>query len=257
MEINFTWVGGATFVIETGGLRIACDPSLAEEGTIADFFWFKSVRLNNPVYDQNTFNNIDMWLLTHAHLDHLDKSGMAAIGSKSIKIGTKEVARCLVKNGLSGVEILEWGELRKYSFGSVKVEVMAVPAIHGINPVSAFFAGKVNGYLLKIIRHDSEFTTYITGDTVYDQRIFKKVHFPKIDLMIPNMGAAQKGSWIMNLTLDAKMLRRLIAKMNPDIVIPVHFEAYSHYNESIKATASLKDNRIKILNPGEKVTLKH
>lgn len=60
MDIVFSWIDGATFVIETEGLRIACDPALAPKGSVADFFWFKSIRLNNPVYDDKTFNNIDI-----------------------------------------------------------------------------------------------------------------------------------------------------------------------------------------------------
>lgn len=255
MNIDFSWIGGATFVIETEGLRIACDPALAPKGSVADFFWFKSVRLNNPVYDENTFNDIDIWLFTHAHLDHLDERGIAVINNESIKIGTKNVARSFAKKHGSAVEILKWNESRTFEFGHIKIEITALPAVHGINPLSAFFAGKVNGYLLTINNGTSESTIYITGDTVYQKCLFKHVHFPKIDLMIPNMGAAKKGSWIMNLTLDAGMLARFIERITPGIVIPVHFATFSHYNEPIQATEALNDPRIKIINPGDEIML--
>lgn len=256
MDIVFSWIGGATFVIETEGLRIACDPALAPGGSVADFFWFKSVRLNNPVYDDKTFNNIDIWLLTHPHLDHLDEMGLAVISAESIKIGTKDVARHFAKKNGQDIEILKWNESRTFTVGHITIEVTALPALHGINPLSAFFAGRVNGYLLKINSGTTEFIAYITGDTVYKKHIFKHLRFPKIDLLVPNMGAAKKGSWIMNLTLDAAMLARLIARTNPGLVIPVHFETYSHYKEPIKKTAGLNNPCIKIMKPGEKMSFK-
>ena len=46
MEIVFHWIGGATFVLSIGKLNIACDPVLCEKGTIQDYFWFKSKRLD-------------------------------------------------------------------------------------------------------------------------------------------------------------------------------------------------------------------
>ena len=256
MNIDFSWIGGATFVIETEGLRIASDPALAPKGSVTDFFWFKSVRLNNPVYDDKTFKNIDIWLLTHTHLDHLDEMGLTEISAESIKIGTKDVARYFAKKNGQDIEILKWNESRTFTAGHLTIEVTAVPALHGINPLSAFFAGKVNGYLLKINNGDTEFTTYVTGDTIYKKHIFRHIRFPKIDLMVPNMGAAKKGSWIMNLTLDAGMLARFIARINPGVVIPVHFETFSHYKEPIKKTAELNNPRIKIMKPGEKMSFK-
>jgi len=51
MEISFDWIGGATFVSKTGNLKISCDPVLCEKRTVLDFFWFKSERLEAPVYE--------------------------------------------------------------------------------------------------------------------------------------------------------------------------------------------------------------
>jgi hypothetical protein len=45
---------------------------------------------------------------------------------------------------------------------------------------------------------------YITGDTVYKNTIIKTLKNKQIDLLIPNMGAAKQGSWIMTLTLNSK-----------------------------------------------------
>jgi len=70
-------------------------------------------------------------------------------------------------------------------------------------------------------------------------------------LMIPNMGAAKQGSWIMTLTLNSKMLQKMLAKLNPKKVIPVHYGAFEHYREPLKKIIALKDKRIKIVTVGE------
>ncbi len=33
-EITFQWVGGATFILSTGNLKIACDPVLCPKNTL-------------------------------------------------------------------------------------------------------------------------------------------------------------------------------------------------------------------------------
>jgi L-ascorbate metabolism protein UlaG (beta-lactamase superfamily) len=134
MELIFNWIGGATFVLSIGDLNIACDPVLCEKGTIQDFFWFKSQRIEQPVYSENDFENID--------------------------------------------------------------------------------------------------------------------------LLIPNMGAAKQGSWIMTLTLNSEMLKKMILKLNPKIVIPVHYGTFEHYKEPAEFIKEISDKRILIVEPGSKTEVK-
>jgi L-ascorbate metabolism protein UlaG (beta-lactamase superfamily) len=134
MELIFNWIGGATFVLRIGNLNIACDPVLCDKGTIQDFFWFKSQRIEQPVYSENDFENID--------------------------------------------------------------------------------------------------------------------------LLIPNMGAAKQGSWIMTLTLNSEMLKKMIVKLNPKIVIPVHYGTFEHYKEPVDFIKEINDNRILIVEPGSKTEVK-
>jgi L-ascorbate metabolism protein UlaG (beta-lactamase superfamily) len=47
------------------------------------------------------------------------------------------------------------------------------------------------------------------------------------------MGAAKQGSWIMTLTLNSRMLMKMISKLNPEIVIPVHYGTFEHYKEPV------------------------
>lgn len=125
-----------------------------------------------------------------------------------------------------------------------------------MNPLSALFAGKVNGYYLTISKGIEKVKIYITGDTVYKNKIIKILEHKEIDLLIPNMGAAKQKSWIMTLTLNSKMLKKMISKLNPKIVIPVHYGTFEHYKEPLENIRKINDKRIKIVEVGSKTEIK-
>jgi hypothetical protein len=76
-----------------------------------------------------------------------------------------------------------------------------------------------------------------------------------LDLLIPNMGAAKEGSWIMTLTLNARMLKKMIAKLNPKTVIPVYYGTFEHYKEPLEKIMNIKEDRIKFVKIGESITV--
>ena len=251
MKINFKWIGGATFIITIDNIKIAVDPVLCKKGTIQDYFWFKSKRLEDPVYTENDFKNCNLWLITHNHDDHLDKLGLGIIENNAKIITNKNSLKKLQSKNLSNITVLNWREKTQYKNGKYTIEIEAIPAIHGINPLSALFAGKVNGYLLTITNKLETKHIYITSDTVFKQKVIQVVKNKKIDLLIPNMGAAKQGSWIMTLTLNAKMLHKIAEILQPKLIIPVHFSTFEHYVEPISATKKYAIKNIEILKVGE------
>jgi L-ascorbate metabolism protein UlaG (beta-lactamase superfamily) len=256
MEILFHWIGGATFVMTIGNLNIACDPVLCEKGKIQDYFWFKSKRLEEPMYDEKTFSNIDLWLITHNHEDHLDSIGLSKIDSDCKVVSNKNSSKILQESGKNDLTVLDWKQTTECSIKGYEIEIEAIPAIHGVNPLSALFAGKVNGYYLTISKGKETVSVYITGDTVYKNKVVNSLSGKEIDLLIPNMGAAKQGSWIMTLTLNSKMLKKMISKLNPEIVIPVHYGTFEHYKEPVGNIEKINDERIKIVEVGSKTELK-
>jgi len=257
MEITFNWIGGATFILSIGNLSIAVDPVLCEKGTVQDYFWFKSARIEQPVYNENDFQDIDLWLITHNHEDHLDSIGLSKISNSSKTVCNKNSFKILQENGTNDLTILDWEQSKTFNIKGYSIEIEAIPAIHGVNPLSALLAGKVNGYYLTISHGEEKFKIYITGDTVYKNRTIKTLENKEIDLLIPNMGAAKEGSWIMTLTLNSKMLKKLISKLNPKTVIPVHYGAFEHYKEPVEVIKKINDERIKIVEVGSKTILKN
>lgn len=253
MEISFHPIGGATFVMTIGKLNIACDPVLCPKGTIQDYFWFKSKRLEEPFYDEKTFSDIDLWLVTHNHEDHLDDIGLSKINNTSEVVTNGNASKKLKNIGITALTVLDWHKSKRFSIKGYDIEVEAIPAIHGVNPLSAFFAGKVNGYYLTISNGKEKVNVYVTGDTVYKKQVINALQGKAIDLLIPNMGAAKAGSWIMTLTLNAKMLQKMIAMLHPKAVIPVHYGTFEHYKEPVEKIKNINDDRIILVKTGERV----
>ena len=251
MNIEFKWIGGATFIITIDNVRIAVDPVLCKKGTIQDYFWFKSKRLEEPHYNNDDFEDIDLWLITHNHEDHLDKEGLMAINNKALVITNPNSFQKLKRKGITNPIVLKWQETKIIKIKELEISIEAIKAIHGVNPLSAYFAGKVNGYYLTLRSVNQTYRIYITSDTVYKTKIIDTFANKKIDLLIPNMGAAKKGSWIMTLTLDSSMLKKMIQKLNPTLVIPVHYGTFKHYSEPVSEITKLKDNRIKLMTLGQ------
>ena len=255
MEVHFDWIGGATFILTLGKLKIAIDPVLCPMGTTQDYFWFKSKRIENPIYRLDTFADIDLWLITHNHEDHLDYEGLKVIDKNTKVITNRNAYKRVVDNGNMDVSMMKWGASMILNIKGYRIDIEAIPAIHGINPLSALFAGKVNGYYLKIYDGNDEVRIYITSDTVYKRKVIDAMREKPIDILVPNMGAAKQGTWIMTLTLDSKMLTKMISIFNPKVVVPVHYGTFEHYHESGEAIRGIDDDRIILLEVGNQKTI--
>jgi N-acyl-phosphatidylethanolamine-hydrolysing phospholipase D len=256
MEMILNWIGGATFILSIGNLNIAVDPVLCQKGTVQDYFWFKSERIEQPVYSEGDFENIDLWLITHNHEDHLDSIGLSKISSSSKVICNKNSADLVRESSATDVTVLSWNQAVEIDLKGYRIEIEAIPAIHGVSPLTALLAGKGNGYYVTITKGKEKVKIYITGDTVYKKKIINSLENKEIDLLIPNMGAAKQGSWIMTLTLNSKMLKKMMDELDPEVVIPVHYGTFEHYKEPAERIAEINDQRINMVEVGSKMKFK-
>jgi hypothetical protein len=74
-------------------------------------------------------------------------------------------------------------------------------------------------------------------------------------LLIPNIGAAKQGSWIMTLTLNAGILKKMIDTLDPEVIIPVYYGIFAHYREPAEKIRAIRDNRIRMVEVGTRTIL--
>ncbi|MFC1836053.1 MBL fold metallo-hydrolase [Thermodesulfobacteriota bacterium] len=254
MEIEFKWIGGATWTLSVGGLKLACDPVLCPAGTVQDYVVFKSRRLTDPVFQDGDFDDVDLWLITHGHEDHLDQAGLARIKAGSKVVTHRNARRKLRRSGADEIIRLRRGESKTLKVAGAEVNVEAIPAVHGVNPLMALFAGGVNGYWVTVRGEEGLISLYATGDTVDNPRVMTALQGRAVDLLIPNMGAARPASWSGTITLSARMLRRFVDILRPKLTVPVHFGTFEHYVEPVAEILKLGEESVQILQPGETLT---
>lgn len=231
----FHWMGGPSWYLDVQGVRIACDPAFAPRGTVVNFGFFSSQKLEDPVFDRAVLAGVDLWLVTHGHADHLDNEGLAQIGRNSSVIAPRTLAQKLKE--FSPILLDRANPKIVMKYGTVSVSVERVPMVHGRFPLTAFFAGGGNGYYLQVRHMYSSLDLYVTGDTVQTPEVVRFFRDKNVDVVVANTGralAGTRGPWksLGRLTMsfaDAVTLARTIEARK---LIPVHFGTFSHYSEN-------------------------
>ncbi|MDR0904246.1 MAG: MBL fold metallo-hydrolase [Ruminococcus sp.] len=231
MTIEFYNVGIATCLIRiNGGTAIAIDPALSPQGSTMSFKSFEAARTAPPIYDDALFDDTALWLITHLHEDHFDKLGAEKID--------KNVPVIMHPNYAGGGDFkdynnipLAYGKTKEFNFTDFNVSITAVPAYHASNPLVRAVSGAVSGYVVRISNSHDEFFIYFTSDTVFHKDVVKavKTSFPRIDLLVANLGEVRADKFGGLLTMSAAMLEQFCEQLNPGMIIPVHIDDMSHF----------------------------
>ncbi len=201
--MKITWLGQAGFLFETDGKKIVIDPYLSD--------FVKTVEPANarrvPVDERFLAIKPDIILITHNHLDHLDK--------ETLKYYLTADAELLVLCPNGG-----WQELRKtYAATAQKCNFVL------FNVGTEWSAGNVRFRAVKAEHSDpcaigillsaEGKTYYITGDTLYNEAVLASL--PEEELyavMLPCNGRGNN----MNM-IDAA---RFAARTGAKYAVPVH-----------------------------------
>jgi L-ascorbate metabolism protein UlaG (beta-lactamase superfamily) len=259
MNISFKWIGGATWVLHIDNIKIACDPVLCPEGSIQDYKYFKTKRLNNPVYDESDFSDVNLWLLTHNHEDHIDKYGLKMIHKDSTIISHKSLNAIIKKEIYGNIRFLGWNEETDVLIDGINIKIKAIPAIHAKKALFSSMVGNGNGYLIKITKNNSKYCIYVTGDSVYNKNINRYIGISNIDLIIANAGSAMIGKSFLSkiigrITNNISDVINMNMDMKPIKLIPIHWGTFTHYSENI-TPESFNNYNIKTVLVGESITL--
>lgn len=257
MELNFNLVGSATWVMEIDNkFKIGCDPALAKAGTKYIYKGLKTSRVKAPVYDNHTFDNVKLWVVTHGHFDHIDKEGLQVIENSSKVVSHKNAAKLLNKKENIATTYLNWHEKKSFIINGYIIEIEAIPAIHGMNLLAKVLMGDVNGYLITIDKGIERKTIYVTSDAVYSEDIVKALEGRKVDILIANLGQAKSRMIGGPFTMNIDMLNKFIIALSPKVVLPIHTNDFAHF-ETTKADLDrvIKKHSVAILENGENITI--
>jgi L-ascorbate metabolism protein UlaG (beta-lactamase superfamily) len=130
-----------------------------------------------------------------------------------------------------------------------EVAVTATPARHG-PPLSRPVVGEAIGFALRPPGTSS--VVWISGDTVLYGGVKEVADRLSVDTAILHLGKVQFGlTGPVKYTMTGRDAARLVARLRPRRVVPVHYEGWSHFREGREqVTAAFPPDTLTWLNPG-------
>ena len=205
--MKITWLGQAGLLFETNGKTIIVDPYLSDSVKTIEPHNYRRVAVDERFLQIKP----DMILLTHNHLDHTDPETLAHY------LGEKSEVTVLASGNA-------WQNVRK-AFGGLKNNYVQFNrgtewTENGIR-FQAVYAEHSDDKAIGIVMQAEGKTYYITGDTLYNAKIFKDLP-EKIDyIFIPVNGRGNN----MNFADAARFCKRINAK-----AIPLHCGLFDEMN---------------------------
>jgi len=150
---SITFVGHATTMIATPGVRVLTDPLLENS-----FYGIRRAKAAGIA--RTDLADVGLVLITHAHRDHLSRASLARISRRAALIVPPHCTRLV--RGLGFTEIIELDPGRSQTIADV--EVTAVPVRHsGTRGLGDYVRRGACGYVVR----GPGISAYVAGDTGY------------------------------------------------------------------------------------------
>lgn len=243
-QIGITWIGHASFLIQTLEHSILIDPNWAK--------WLKVIkRLREPGIELHDLPATDLVLVTHAHFDHLDKKSLRAVAADQPIVVPEYVGSLVEGLGFHCVhELKRWESM---SLGSLQITL--TPAYHwGARMLHDQYRG-FGGFLIEYAGR----TIFHCGDSAWFDGFAEIGERSAIDIALLPIGAYDAPSG-RDVHMNPEEALRAFQSLKAGLMIPMHYGTFrlgfEPMNEPLNrllghARALGLDEKIRILKEGE------
>lgn len=261
-ELRISFVGHATFLIQTAGLNILTDPVWSERASPFAFVGPKRVR--EPGIAFEALPPISAILVSHNHYDHLDVATLSRLAARDrprviTPLGNDTIMREYDAN--IAAEARDWGESVALA---PEVAVTLAPARHW----SARHLWDRNKALWSAFVIDTPAgRIYFVGDTGYDGDLFRDTrarHGP-IRVAILPIGGYEPRWFMRDLHMNPEEAVRVRRDLGAELAIGSHFGTFRLTDEAIDApvyelaaarvATGLPEDRFRTFTPGQYLTV--
>lgn len=243
--IDLCWVGHASVLVNFFGVHILTDPVLFERvGAQIGIGTLGRKRLVAPAIDPNNLPRIDMVLLSHAHMDHMDLPSLSRMPQTARVVTAPNTSDILTGQPFARPTELRWNEKSIIATPSGDIEIQAVEVKHwGARWKFDDHRGYV-GYLLK----RGGKTILFGGDTAYTGA-FAELRHHKIELAIMPIGSY--GSRSGNHCTPEETVR-MVDQAGAHFIVPIHHSTFPIGKEPLEEPLA----RLEAAVPGDRIALK-
>jgi L-ascorbate metabolism protein UlaG (beta-lactamase superfamily) len=255
-ELGITFIGHSSFLLQIAGRKVLVDPVFSKRLILLR-------RQRHPGLAVKELPPIDLVLLTHAHMDHLDLASLRRVirttrrlSGRSPEVVVPRGVEDLVEGlGFSAIHRLEWWE----SSAVQGLKITMTPCRHW---GARIFRDTHRGYGGYVIEAAGQ-SIYHSGDTAYFdgfREIGKRLH-PQIALL--PIGAYFPDTYRSVHTSPEEAVRGFV-ELGAEQMIPMHFGTFrlgrEPMDEPVKrltaeaARLNIKD-QVKVLEEGETMHL--
>src|ERR1700761_7525854 len=217
-ELGVTFIGHSSFLIQIGGRNLLVDPVFAER-------LIALRRLRRPGVRIKDLPPIDLVLLSHAHMDHLNRPSLRRIVNHNLKLSGRApivvvpwgVGDLVSDFGFARVVEMEWWQTRLIS----GVEITMTPCKHW---GARFFKDTHRGFGGYVIR-GGEHTLYHAGDSAYFDGFKKIGQRLQPDVALLPIGAYRPDSYRGVHTCPEEALQAFL-DLGARRMIPMHYGTF-------------------------------
>jgi L-ascorbate metabolism protein UlaG (beta-lactamase superfamily) len=215
-SVVLSWLGQSSVAMRLGGATLLVDPFLSPHPD----------RLVPPPFAAAAARGVDLVLVTHDHLDHLDEGALpeiTAASPRALVVVPEEVVGRAVGLGVDAARVRGLASDARAQFGNVAVET--VPACHGDGMEDAYRLGPFLGYVVSA----GGARVYHAGDTVPFDGLVERLRELRVDLaLLPINGrdAKREAEGIVG-NMNAYEAALLAGDIGADAAVPMHWDMFA------------------------------
>jgi L-ascorbate metabolism protein UlaG (beta-lactamase superfamily) len=223
-DLTLANLGHATLLMNFVGVRVISDPALLDAVglSVGGLFTIGPRRLVEPVLRPDELPGVDVILITHAHMDHLDLRSLSLMPRDAVVVTCERCSALVRPLGFRDVRELRWGD-----HTDVKgLRISALGAVHWGRRWPPF--GRSYGFNSYLLEKGGR-RMFLGCDSAYTE-LFTAIGETPPEVAVFSVGAYDP--WIWNHA-NPEQVWDMFVQTGADFLVPIHWGTFKLSREPV------------------------